>query len=95
MNQIYQRGKYKVYRVEDGFIIHNSDKEFKDGHTHMKSMKCCRYLIQLSLEKRVPYNLSRYLLISLIRINEGEYTEKAQAVLDSKKKKQTYVNRRM
>lgn len=92
VNQVYQRGKFKVYRVENGFILHNSEKHFSEGHTHLDSMKQCRMLIQVSIEKRLPRDLPRYLLISLYRINEGAYTDKIEALINNKKKKQTYVN---
>lgn len=93
LNQIYQNKQFKVYRVDDCFILHNSSKEFVDGHTHLDSLKQCKLIIQLSLERRIPKHLSRYLLISLYRVNEGEYANKVLDFANNKKKKPVYVNR--
>lgn len=68
-------------------------KNFVDGHTHLDSFKQCKLIIQLSLERRIPKHLSKYLLISLYRVNEGEYAERVIEFANSKKKKQAYVNR--
>lgn len=93
MQQVYQRNNFKVYRGKDCYILHNASL---DGfqHTHLDSMKQCCLLIQLSLEKRIPYDLSNYLLISLSRINDGSYKEKVLEVIQNKRKKDTYYNKR-
>ena len=93
MNQIYQHKQFKVYRMDNCYILHNSCKEFVNGHTHLESLKQCKLLIQLSLERRIPQHLSRYLLISLYRINEGDFAGKVMELIGNKRKKQTYVNR--
>ncbi len=93
MNQIYQNKNFKVYRLDNCYILHNASKEFSDGHTHLDSMKQCKLIIQLSLEKRIPKNLSRYLLISLHRVNEGEFAGKVIELVSNKRKKPCYINR--
>jgi transcriptional regulatory protein LevR len=82
-----------VYKVNNCFILHNSDKEFTDGHTHLDSIKQAKLLIQLSLEQRVPNHLSRYLLVSLKRVNKGKYVNRIDELLVNKKRKQQYYNR--
>jgi len=79
--------------MDNCYILHNSYKEFVNGHTHLESLKQCKLLIQLSLERRIPQHLSRYLLISLYRINEGDFAGKVMELIGNKRKKQTYVNR--
>lgn len=93
MLQVYTRQQFKVYKCDNCYVLHNSDKEFSEGHTHLDSFKQCKLLIQLSLEKRIPNHLSRYLLISLYRINTGSYADKINELLNNKRIKQTYVNR--
>lgn len=93
MNQIYQNKQFKVYRMDNCYILHNSSKEFANGHTHLESLKQCKLIIQLSLEKRIPQHLSKYLLTSLYRVNEGEYAYKVMELINNKRKKQVYVNR--
>lgn len=64
------------------------------AHTHINNYNACVWLIKLSLSKKVPYNISKYLLISLIRINSDEkYLKKLNEVLDKKRtKKENYYN---
>lgn len=92
MNQIYQKGDYKIYHTDDGCILHNSRME-GFAHSHVKNFKTCKYLIDLSIHKRIPHHLSRYLIISLLRVNDDEeYCRKIQELLDNHKKKDMYFN---
>lgn len=82
-----------MYHCDDGFIIQNSKmKDF--AHSHLQSYKACLLLIDLSIKKKYPYNLSKYLIVSLIRINSDEkYLQKLNEVLDKKQsKKEVYYN---
>lgn len=92
MNQVYQRKQFKVYHADDCYILHNTDM---DGftHTHLDSMKQCKLLIQLSIEKRIPHDLSKYLLVSLIRVNNDEvYLRKINDLIENKRRKPDYYN---
>lgn len=91
--QVYQRKQFKVYKADNSFILHNTELH-GFAHTHLDSIKQAKLLIELSLHKRVPNHLSRYLLISLYRINQGEYADKVNELVENKKRKQVYVNRR-
>lgn len=97
MYQIYQRKHFKIYKADDGIILHNSRYEFATAHTHLKSVGQAKLLIQYSLDKRVPRDLSLYLLISLLRINSGadcpEYSRKISELIENKKQRQSYYNR--
>ena len=82
-----------MYHSDDGYIIHNSDmKDF--AHTHVNNYRTCIWLIDLSLRKKAPYNISKYLLISLIRINsDDKYVRKLNEILDKKNtRKEIYYN---
>lgn len=56
-------------------------------------MDQAKLLIQASLERRIPRHLSRYLLESLVRINEGDYSNKVKELLANKKRKENYYNK--
>lgn len=76
-NQIYRNRQFKIYKTLEGYIVHNSEKSFKCGHTHIKDFNTAKYLVYLSVHKIIPKHLSRYLLVSLIRLsNDMEYTDK-------------------
>lgn len=94
MNQIYKDDTFKIYKVDDGYVLHNYRlKEFR--HTHIKNYKTCLYLIRLSKHKKSPHDLSKYLIISLIRINDDEkYLVRLNELLENKygNKKDYYIN---
>jgi hypothetical protein len=62
------------------------------AHTHIRNFNTAKYLIELSINKKSPYDLPKYLIISLIRINKDmEYIKKLKEVL-AKGKKSMYYN---
>jgi hypothetical protein len=93
MNQVYSKHSYNIYKVSDGYIVHNTVKDFQKGHTHLNSFKSAKYLIDLAVHRSIPYHLDRYRLISLSRITEDEkYKEKILELVGNKKNKLNYVN---
>lgn len=93
MNQVYSKHSYNIYKVSNGYIVHNTAKEFQNGHTHLNSFKSAKYLIDLALHKSIPYHLDRYRLVSLSRITDDEkYKDKILELLCTKRVKLNYVN---
>lgn len=93
MNQVYAKKEFNIYRVSHGYIIHNTTKEFQNGHTHLNSFKCAKYIIDLAIHKNIPYHLDRYRLISLNRITDDKvYQQKISELLQNKRKKECYYN---
>lgn len=81
--QIYSNRHYKVYATEKGFIVHNVRKPFSCGHTHIDKFSTAKYITKLAYGRIVPKHLSRYLLVSLIRISDDkEYKDKLRKVLE-------------
>lgn len=33
--KIYERKEYAIYKVKHGYIVHNTKKNFEEGHTHI------------------------------------------------------------
>ena len=95
INQIYKREQFKIYQTKDKneYVLQNY-KMSDFAHTHVKNMSACKMLIELSLEKRIPYDLPPYFIISLIRINDDEeYVRKLNELLISKNnRKNMYYN---
>jgi hypothetical protein len=77
-------------------MVINTLKEFKHGHTHLKSFEMAQYLIRLSMTKKINGSLSPYLLTSLKRISQDEeFIQKVDDVIKEKRrkgKKQKYYN---
>lgn len=95
MNQIYSKKHFNIYRVSTGYIVHNTIKDFADGHTHLNGFESAKYIIDLALHKSIPHHLDRYRLVSLTRITEdAEYAEKINELLANKKNKDMYYNSR-
>ncbi len=85
-NQVYSKSEYIIIQVSRGFIIINRRKKFFEGHTHIKTFKTAKYLVDLALHNSMPYNLSPYLLTSLTRITENEtYKQKILGLIANKK----------
>lgn len=86
MVRIYKKKEYNIYSDKNGFIIHNTKKEFSTGHTHINNYKTATFLIDLSIHENIPKHLSKYLLESLARITENKtYKEKIRKIIKSMK----------
>lgn len=91
---VYKRKNYVIYSNREGFIIHNKNKEFKNGHTHIGNFNTAKYLIDLAIYSRIPNRESIYFIDSLIRIsNDESYILRLKRVktrIDSKKESFRY-----
>jgi hypothetical protein len=101
MNQIFKQNEfiivpfYKKGRSTE-FMVVNTTKDFKNGHTHVKSYKMAKYLIFLANNHKINSGLRPYLLRSLARISsDNDYIKKVEDLMivkRSKGKKQSYRN---
>lgn len=96
MNQIYRKKSFIVFRASDGYIIHNTEKSFKKGHTHIKNVNTAKYIVSLAAKKILPKHLSDYLLVSLLRLaNDDIYTAKIEEMRKNQQirrsKMKTYI----
>ena len=66
--KIFQRKEYSIYRCSDGFVIHNTNKEFENGHTHVNNFYKAKILvIRQSLIRLTNDNRYRNKLLELER----------------------------
>ena len=73
MARIYKKKYFNLYSNQEGYIIHNTHKDFQKGHTHINNYNTAKFLINLALYKTVPdKNMSKYLYQSLIRISSDQ-----------------------
>lgn len=65
------------------------------SHTHIKNFDSAKWIIDLSINKKCPFNIPKYFLISLIRINNDEmYLIRLKEILSKKNtRKVKYINR--
>ena len=84
-NVIYSKKGYNIYRLKPGaFIVHNTNKPFESGHTHINNYNVAKYVIDMSSNKIIPKkHLSKYLLQSIIRISsDKQYITELQKLLE-------------
>lgn len=90
MRIIYSKGNFNIYRSrykKCGYIIHNNDKEFKDGHTHIQSFRVAKEIVNSAIKNKVPKHFSIYFLVSLIRIStDDEYISRIRKQINKKNK---------
>lgn len=89
MVRIYRYKNYNIYsNHNNGFIIHNTKKDFQNGHTHLNNYNTAKYLIKLSCYHTIPNHLSDYLIDSLIRISDdSSYIDKLYKIKNKKNDK--------
>lgn len=81
MVKVYKKYNYDLYSNGKEFIIYNTKKEFKYGHTHVKSFKTGKFLIDLSIHETIPKHLPQYYIESLIRITESDDYKKRLIII--------------
>lgn len=80
-NCIMYRHEFVVIKVDVGFIVYNTNKIFKLGHTHLKNFNACISAIKLVEQQEMPKNKSKYFINSLIRISQNEeYIERLNEI---------------
>ena len=81
--QVYRYAEYKIFKVGNGYVVHNTLKPFKYGHTHITDFNTAKYIVHLSKFRIIPKHLSLYLWNSLERVSTGkEYRLKIRCVID-------------
>jgi len=80
--------EFVLFQVSDGWIVYNTNKPFKEGHTHLRNKNSALAAIDFVHKERIPKKTSIYYLISLIRIsNNIEYVAKVSNLIEVRKGK--------
>lgn len=92
MKKLLSKGDYDIYQVDDGYVVHNRRME-GFAHSHIKNYKTATWIVDLSIKHKLPQNLPKYLVISLLRINDNEkYLININALLEKRNRKKIYYN---
>lgn len=84
----YQKNQYIIFKVSDGLVVYNTEKRFKDGHTHLKSFRVAKTIIELSIKRKFPSSHDPYFIDSLIRISDNqEYIFKLKEIKTTRENK--------
>ena len=90
-HKVYEEGSFVIYECTRGFIVHNRNKEFKNGHTHLRHFKAAKEAIKYVTNKRIPKDTGEYYLTSLARLSEDkDYVKKINELIWVRKKKGKY-----
>lgn len=80
--KVFQRKEYSIYAVHDGFIVHNTNKPFKLGHTHVKSFYKAKSFVDLCIRRKLPNEPREWEIKSLLRIsNDNTYKNKLRELI--------------
>lgn len=86
--KVYEKGEYIILKAKKGYIVYNTKKRFKEGHTHIQSFEMSKTIIDNSLRKKRPKTNNEYLIISHIRITKDpKYKKILEELLESKRNK--------
>lgn len=78
---------------EERYIVYNTNKEWNKGHTHIKTLKQAEYLCDCIRKNKVPTNVNKYFIISLLRLsNDEKYSNKLESKLHSFQGSKGYRN---
>lgn len=82
---VYRNREFIILKKKKGFIIVNTNKEFKNGHTHIKVYNIAKTLINLAKKSKLPKTKNKYILESLIRIsNDKNYIKSLEEMKNGK-----------
>lgn len=80
--KIFQRKEYSIYKVSEGYIVHNTNKEFRIGHTHVRSFNKAKSIVDLCIRKKLPNTPRKWEIESLMRVtNNNTYRNKLRNLL--------------
>ena len=84
--KIFQRKEYSIYRCSDGFVIHNTNKEFENGHTHVNNFYKAKILVIMAIKREIDSKLTKHDIESLMRItNDNRYRNQLRDLLKKNK----------
>lgn len=94
---LYERREYIIFKGGDSdYIVYNTNKRFKQGHSHLKSYKRAKEVVRHSINKHFPLHWSNYFIHTMIRLTEDEVfksrLEELRTTRKAKGRKKNYRN---
>ena len=81
--KIFQRKEYSIYKCSDGYVVHNTNKEFENGHTHIHNYNKAKSIIDLAVRKKMPNTPRKWEIECLLRIvKDKKYKERLRSLLE-------------
>lgn len=77
--------KYRHFNITkkgDGYLVVNTNKPFKEGHTHVNRHDVAEILCKLAYREQMPKSKSKWLIESLIRISHDmDYVNRLKTLI--------------
>ena len=84
--KIFQRKEYSIYKASGGYIIHNTNGDFRNHHTHVRTFSKAKSIVDLCIRKKLPNTPRIWEIESLMRItNNNTYYNKLRDMLEGLK----------
>ena len=83
--KIFQRKEYSIYRYSDGFVVHNTNKKFENGHTHVNNFYKAKILVIMAIKREIDDKLSKRDIESLIRLTNDNSRNQLRDLLEKNK----------
>ena len=84
--KIFQRKEYSIYRCDYGYVIHNTNKKFENGHTHVNNFYKAKILVIMAIKREIDSKLTKHDIESLMRItNDNRYRNQLRDLLKKNK----------
>lgn len=81
-NKVYERKEFIIFQVKNGYVVYNTKKDFKEGHTHLKCFRSAKTAIDLVIRSKIPRSTDLYYLTSLIRLSKDVvYVDKIKKLI--------------
>ncbi len=81
--KIFQRKEYSIYKAKDGYIIHNTNGDFRKHHTHVRSFNKAKSIVDLCIRKKLPNTPRKWEIESLMRLTRNNaYYNKLRDLLE-------------
>lgn len=79
--------------AEKRYIVHNTNKSWSEGHTHIKTLKQADYICDCVIKSKVPQRVNKYFLVSIRRVaTDPAYISKIDAKIKSFNGAKGYYN---
>lgn len=99
-HKVYEKKNFIVIKIyggnKVGYILYNTDKEWKNGHTHLRSFDVAKTIASNVMNHKKPKTNNLYLIESHIRVSTDElYINYIEELIQAKRNgnKQTYYNK--
>lgn len=86
---LYCKKNYKIIKCrKNSYLVINTDKEFKEGHTHVYNYKLCKLIVYACINGKFPPKQkalihNKRMIESIVRVCSHKQYSKFKSILDN------------